>query len=229
LEANGLDYDVTSMKLRAFANICARNKTLKMTFSRDESARGAAPSGHDATPVHILRGLLSAADIAAIHAAAIELQRDQHIHQYDNALKGNHESLFLHERGFFSRACPDICEKVLTAMRGLHVSGGTALGVRCMEYHCYRTGGSLLDPEHRDVGSTLTLSALLTDPSLLEGGVFMTWKGGQPVFHDDIGMGDAIVFHSERVHNVSAVMEGVRHSMVVELWDGPDNQSDRHS
>lgn len=229
LEANGMDYDATSMKLRALTSICARNRTITMVFSSTGNVLGAAPSGHDTTPVHILRGLLSAADIATIHAAAIELQRDQRIHQYDNELKGNHESLFLHERGFFRQACPDIYEKVLTAMRGLHVSGGTVLGVRCIEYHCYRTGGSLLDPEHRDVGSTLTLSALLTDPSLLEGGVFMTWKGGQPVFHDDIGMGDAIVFHSERVHNVSAVMEGVRHSLVVELWDGPDNQSDRHS
>ena len=37
-------------------------------------------------------------------------------------------------------------------MRGLHAGGdGSALGVRCMEYHCYRTGGSLLDPEHRDL------------------------------------------------------------------------------
>jgi len=144
--------------------------------------------------------------------------------------KGNHESLFLHERGFFGRVCPDICQRVLTAMRGLHAGGdGSALGVRCMEYHCYRTGGSLLDPELRDVGSTLTLSALLTDPSLLEGGTFMTWRGGQAVCHDDLCKGDAIVFHSERVHNVSAVMDGVRHSLVVELWEGEDNQNDRHS
>ena len=33
----------------------------------------------------------------------------------------------------------------------------------------------------------------------------------------------------ERVHNVSAVMDGVRHSLVVELWEGEDNQNDRHS
>ena len=75
----------------------------------------------------------------------------------------------------------------------------------------------------------LTLSALLTDPNLLEGGVFMTWRGGQPVYHDDLEQGDAVVFHSERVHNVSAVMEGVRHSLVVELWEGADNENDRHS
>ena len=79
------------------------------------------------------------------------------------------------------------------------------------------------------MGSTLTMSALLSDPSSFEGGAFMTWVRGQPVCHDDLACGDAVVFHSERVHNVSAVMGGVRNSLVIELWDGPDNRRDRHS
>ena len=44
----------------------------------------------------------------------------------------------------------------------------------------------------------------------------------------ELGCGDAVIFHSERVHNVSAVMGGVRHSLVIELWEGPDNRCDRH-
>ena len=53
------------------------------------------------------------------------------------------------------------------------------------------------------------------------------WDGGEPVMHE-LGCGDAVIFHSERVHNVSAVMGGVRHSLVIELWEGPDNRCDRH-
>ena len=113
-------------------------------------------------------------------------------------------------------------------MRSLY-TGGATLGVRCIEYHTYRRGGALLDPEHRDMGSELTMSCLLSDPDEVEGGVFMTWERGTAVCHDDLAAGDAVVFHSERVHNVSAVMSGTRHSLVVELWDAPDNRHDRHS
>lgn len=73
------------------------------------------------------------------------------------------------------------------------------------------------------------MSVLLTDPSELDGGAFMTWQGGAAVYHDDLLAGDAVVFDSERVHNVSPVMEGIRNSLVIELWSGPDNRADRHS
>jgi len=79
------------------------------------------------------------------------------------------------------------------------------------------------------MGSTLTLSCLLSDPSTFEGGTFLTWESGRAVCHDDLAIGDAVVFHSERVHNVAAVMNGVRNSLVVECWVGPDNQHDRHA
>jgi hypothetical protein len=61
-----------------------------------------------------------------------------------------------------------------------------------------RIGGALLDPEHRDMGSTVTLSCLLSDPSTFEGGTFLTWESGRAVCHDDLAIGDAVVFHSER-------------------------------
>ena len=214
-----------AIKLRALASILQRAGASGHAFScRKSTARenssseasSSAFSGHYSTPVHTLRGLLSGRDIAAIHAAALELQRTQHIHQYDNELKGNHESLFLHEvsaehpRGFFRHACPEICEKVIAAIRELHPGTSTDSGrnqPRCSWRALHRV--SLLparwlsgDPEHRDVGSTLTLSALLTDPTTLDGGVFMTWQGGEPVYHDDLNAGDAVVFSSERIHNV---------------------------
>ena len=85
-----------------------------------------------------------------------------------------------------------------------------------------------MDPNHRDMGSALTLSCLLSSPDDVDGGVFMTWDHGQAVYHDDLACGDGVVFHSERVHNVSAVLGGTRHSLVVELWEGPDNRHNRH-
>ena len=87
----------------------------------------------------------------------------------------------------------------------------------------------MLDPDHRDHGSTLTLSVLLSDPEEVEGGTLITWTGGTPCHHDELRCGDGVVFHSERVHNVSAVMGGTRHSMVIELWVGAENTRDRHS
>ena len=90
LVANGMEYDVDSrLKPRALASICARVSSVTMTFAQNdgELTLEATPSGHDETPIHMLRGLLSEADISDIHAAAIELQKEQHIHQYDNELK----------------------------------------------------------------------------------------------------------------------------------------------
>lgn len=102
------------------------------------------------------------------------------------------------------------------------------LHVRCVELHTYLTGGSLLNPGHRDNGSVLTLSALLSEPSLSSGGEFVTYMDGYPVAHT-LARGDAILFRSERLHNVSTVKNGTRQSLVVELWQSGTNRRDRFS
>lgn len=79
------------------------------------------------------------------------------------------------------------------------------------------------------MGSVVTMSLLLCEPSNFTGGAFTTFRAGKPVLHDDLSCGDAIFFASERVHNVQAVMKGKRISLVLELWQGPDNVVDRHS
>ena len=43
--------------------------------------------------------------------------------------------------------------------------------MRSAELHYYAAGGSVADPSHRDQGSLLTLSVLLSEPSEYEGGV----------------------------------------------------------
>ena len=49
----------------------------------------------------------------------------------------------------------------------------------------------------------------------------------RPVEHR-LDRGDAVVFHSERVHNVSPVVRGERQTLVIELWTGHTNCIDRH-
>jgi len=202
------------------------------------------------SPVITIPKLLSMSEVQELHDAARALTRLQEPHRYDQP----HESLFLHaaccvrvrlsifsvagsgsstpvrltlrptRQSFFETACPALREKLLARMRALWPR---ELGVRCVEYHTYWAGGCLLDPDHIDAGSVLTMSALLSDPSSHDGGEFLTFADGLPVAHE-LDQGDAVVFYSERVHNVSAVMSGVRHSLVIELWEGGDNVADRH-
>ena len=59
----------------------------------------------------------------------------------------------------------------------LLVEGGRAVGVRSAELHIYGVGGAVSDPQHRDMGSLLTLSALLTPPDAFEGATFTIRRG----------------------------------------------------
>ena len=96
-------------------------------------------------------------------------------------------------------------------------SGDSMQRVRTIELHHYSTGGGLLTPGHRDCGSDLTISILLSDPEYVSGGDFVTYTDGVPKAHK-MGRGDAILFKSEKLHNISTVTKGIRQSLVVELW-----------
>lgn len=220
LEAGSIQQDLTGkFTLRALIPILHRHATITL-HCEAASAADALPAAvwHEDTPVLTLRALLSAEDVAEVHRVARALGRAPHVYG------PNHESLFLHADGYVWRESAELFARIVARMRE---QWAAPLSVRCVEYHTYRTGGALLDPDHRDVGSTLTLSALLVDPDDFGGGEFITWDAGSAVFHD-LQCGDAVAFHSERVHNVAAVTEGTRHSLVIELWTGPDNVCDRH-
>ena len=52
-----------------------------------------------------------------------------------------------------------------------------ALSLRCIELHTYQAGGGLLDIDHRDTGSAVSMSILLSEAVDMEGGRFvMDWK-----------------------------------------------------
>ena len=102
------------------------------------------------------------------------------------------------------------------------------LYVRCIEFHTYAIGGGLLSPMHRDNGSLLTMSMLLSEPSEGDGGEFVTYSEGLPIVHQ-MKKGDAILFQSEKLHNVATVTGGIRNSLVVELWKPRTNTRNRFS
>ena len=157
---------------------------------------------------HVLRGLLSASEVDEIHVAGRTMQQQRgHPPQ-------KWEKVYMHAGGAFAGACPDIWQRLLATLRGFQ-SDERQLGVRCCEYHTYRVGAGLTDPDHCDMGSVLTMSCLLSEPSQLEGGVFTTTENGQSVPHDSLARGDAIVIPSSVLHNVTTVTAGVRNSLVI--------------
>ena len=161
----------------------------------------------------------------------------------------HHRKLFLHHEAgctnatgrTFGQACPDILAKLLEAVHASPLIDGTwrskethlverpPLHLRCLEWHDYTSGGGLIDPGHIDVGSTCTLSVQCSDPGPAErGGRFTTTDAHGLATAHELARGDAIIFCSESVHNVSTLHEGTRNSLVLELWTDPPNLVDRH-
>jgi hypothetical protein len=143
-----------------------------------------------------------------------------------------HTKAYLHRDNVFAEGWPELHAKLT---EGMKIGGAAAwqlgeveLNVRCVEYHTYTTGGGLTSPAHRDGGSVLTMAILLSDAADVEGGDFVTYTDGAAVAHR-MDRGDAILFCSEKCHNVTTVKSGTRQSMVLELWEHPQNLFDRHS
>jgi len=87
-----------------------------------------------------------------------------------------------------------------------------------------------MDPDHRDDGSLLTMSVMLSEPGECTGGEFVAIQGDgageRNVVH--LNKGDAVVFASLMRHNVQTVVQGSRRSLVVELWDKGANVYNRY-
>ena len=73
------------------------------------------------------------------------------------------------------------------------------------------------------------VQVLLTDPATIDGGQFITYDAGSGLRQTvhELGQGDAVLFRSEDVHNVSPVLRGIRRSLVVERWTGPQTVTNR--
>jgi hypothetical protein len=136
-----------------------------------------------------------------------------------------------------AQAKPKLLDALLSRVRARAAAHGlcgasVSLNVRCIELHTYTPGGGLTDLGHNDQGSELTFSVALSPPG--DGGRFTTtaWSAERQcgvVSEHELAVGDAIVFASTMVHNVTVLKSGVRNSLVVELWKGATNVRDRHT
>jgi len=82
---------------------------------------------------------------------------------------------------------------------------------------------------HIDTGSALSMSMLLSHAHAVEGGKLMTWSDEGLRVEHAMERGDALLFESETMHNVSPITRGERFSLVVELWQGPTNETNRYT
>ena len=207
-------------------------------------------------PVRI-RGFFSSEDIRTVERAAEALiQQQSHrwsmpvyattaaagadatAYAHDMRYGNHHVALNLHRDGHFQRECPLLWDKVVAAMRSqptMYIDPQIALNVRCIEYHTYTPGAGLPTKGHRDTGSVVTISILLG--AARSGGTFLTCDRGDPAHdaaadgkhvHHEVTPGDALIFHSMKMHNVAAVTRGVRHAFVAELWLKPTAVRDRN-
>ena len=203
-------------------------------------AGGQSSSESERSAVHVIRKLLSTSDIAMCHAAGAASVADQVVWPrrrmgkndtaHDVSYTDAHVALFLHCDRYLLKSWPALYEILVGGMQsqsGACAVVGPPLNVRCIELHTYDVGGGLFDPGHRDCGSALTMSVLLSTPKDCDGGSFVTWCEGQPVVHE-LECGDAVLFRSEKCHNISRVTRGTRHSLVVELWEAATNVMNRY-
>ena len=147
---------------------------------------------------------------------------------HDFAFSDEHVALYLHRDSHLQQAQPALLRQLLHTMRSQPGEWGdpAQLNVRCIELHHYAVGGGLVTAGHRDNGSKLTMSVMLSRPHELDGGEFVTYAKGLPIQHQ-LARGDALLFESERLHNVCPVTRGMRRSLVIELWARPENSSGR--
>jgi len=144
LLANGIEHDCERMRLRTLQNVLGRHKCVTLICSAEKSSSPSCSGSlmaldvavsHEDSPVLTIRRLLTPSEVAQVHAAAAELRQKQKPHAYDNVLINaasddrpfglapSHESLFLHEGGFFARACPEVwCVRGGSARRPLSVT-----------------------------------------------------------------------------------------------------------
>ena len=180
----------------------------------------------------ILQDLLSSDDVAKLRRmrAALEASgRTPHMFR-DTTEESNHAVCYLHYDGYAQRTEPELIERLLAAMRNSAPAtwprSTQKLHIRCIELHTYKEGGGLFLPSHRDNDSVLTLSCRVSEDGAFDKGRFVTYDRGAPVAHR-LDQGSAVLFPSEKLHNIEKVERGTREALVIELWEGDTNGVDR--
>ena len=227
-----IDQLLSSAERRAIDEIGAR------CAAAEEGAEGggvpvAAAAGDDDG------GALSSFLFASETAGASDLDVISRVEDCMHAAK-EHRVVHLHRHGAFQAELPRLLETVLARVRAVDAGRwrllvGRVVHIRSIEWHVYHPGGAVSATDHRDTGSLLTLSALLTQPDEYEGARFQFPIAPQGIagaaaaaVSPALACGDAVLFPSETRHSVSTLLKGERRSFVIELWEGPPNQHNRH-
>ena len=87
------------------------------------------------------------------------------------------------------------------------LTGGVdSLFLRLAEHWQYSAGGGLVDPEHYDNNSVLTIVSMLSDPEDCDGGVCRTHEPDGSMKEHPLSRGDVICFVSHKLHNVTPLL-----------------------
>ena len=187
-----------------------------------------------------VRSFLSAAEIADIHAAALELRTSCGGKMGSIQPEGQFAwtTLFLQSAEGFGDRLPWLRPKLLALATRVQQEQGWGLfdgivegelGLRVCEYHEYSVGGKLLDPHHCDHGSLVTIDVMLGPAEDFSGGELCLAPGtSSSDAQHSVGdmqpqpfeQGDAMVFVSHKMHLVQPVTSGHRCVLVTEFWHG---------
>ena len=147
---------------------------------------------------------------------------------------GGNDVVFL--GGFMQKVMPKLLDYILQNFTKAAVEAGwyphiNHLGIRCVESLIYSAGGKLM--LHTDSESVFTIVLMLSDPSISDftGGDFVIQKNsleGTNLLHVSLNVGDAIMFDSNSLHGVEAVLTGERNVLVLELWPYADSVRGEH-
>lgn len=180
-------------------------------------------------------GFLSAAEILDVHAAARELRPTaaKKLGSIQPSGPFAWQTLFLQSAQGFDERLAWLTAKLKALAAATSRSEGwgiieefepSEVNLRVVEYHEYTAGGKLLDPEHCDHGSLVTIDVMLADHESFTGGELCVTEGGDGSDGDMVPQrfeqGDALVFVSHKRHCVQAVQSGRRCVLVAEFWNG---------
>eukprot|EP00613_Pedinella_sp_CCMP2098_P073536 CAMPEP_0171921804 /NCGR_PEP_ID=MMETSP0993-20121228/20639_1 /TAXON_ID=483369 /ORGANISM="non described non described, Strain CCMP2098" /LENGTH=202 /DNA_ID=CAMNT_0012559335 /DNA_START=62 /DNA_END=667 /DNA_ORIENTATION=+ len=188
------------------------------------------------TSVAYCPGLLTQDDFACIKDAVSSILEveDPVENNQGNAIYENKLCVILNKAStndMLRQRCPRVLAKILRfAKNASRQQNWTAPGgplescgdvedfqVRTAERWRYSVGGGLSNQTHFDHGSLLTLVSALDDG--YEGGVFRTGLDADDTMNEHyMHPGDCVCFLSHKYHNVTPVVKGTRHSLVIELW-----------
>mmetsp|Transcript_10854 Transcript_10854/g.38363 ORF Transcript_10854/g.38363 Transcript_10854/m.38363 type:complete len:251 (-) Transcript_10854:109-861(-) len=189
------------------------------------------PESDVAPPEQLLRvqrapAFLTPDDIKAVHAL-----RRQHLAAnapHASEVQGEHGTYYLQAAGLARAVAPELLDKLTNLAFQADAShfGGNAASakIRCVEFHEYGPGAQLQKQTHFDLGSSVTVDCMLSEDGDYEGGNFETLEADGSLLRHTFKQGDVLIFPSLKYHCVSPITSGFRRVMVIELWQGPENE-----